>query len=66
MFLTQLASETMLESSKKTLNAVIKDLNQHLHMNTFLVTERLTLADLAVASSLVLLYRVVIRSKIVK
>merc|ERR1712176_882740 len=45
------------DSSKKALEAVIKDLNDHLFLNTFLAAERLTLADLAVASSLVLLYR---------
>jgi len=43
--------------SEAQVKAVLETLEKQLLYNTFLVTERLTLADLAVASSLTLLYR---------
>ena len=55
--------KSILAQNDKTLSSILKDLNQHLQLNTFLAAERLTLADLAVASSLVLLYRSGLQTK---
>jgi len=56
-------NKSSVDRAKEDTRAVLNVLNSHLKTRTYLVGERLTLADLAVAADLILLYQYVLDDK---